>query len=53
MFEKNIGDGIYTTNEQFKKAGLEESERNECVQNSDLIISKSVDYNSALTPLFL
>ena len=39
MFEKNIGDGIYTTNEQFKKAGLEESERNECLQNSDLIIS--------------
>ena len=39
MFEKNIGDGIFTTNEQFKKAGLEESERNECLQNSDLIIS--------------
>ena len=39
FFEEGIGDGITTTDNEFKKAGLKAAPRSECISKSDLIIT--------------
>ena len=39
FFEEGIGDGINTSDNEFKKAGLKAAPRSECISKSDLIIT--------------
>jgi NAD(P) transhydrogenase subunit alpha len=38
-FEDNIGEGVNTSNEIFQELGLKKHSRNECLENSDLVIT--------------
>ncbi|MFL2703528.1 MAG: NAD(P) transhydrogenase subunit alpha [Gammaproteobacteria bacterium] len=38
-FEDNIGEGVNTSNEIFQELGLKKHSRNECLKNSDLVIT--------------
>mgnify|MGYP001332310343 CR=1 FL=1 len=39
LFEKDIGFGIYTSNEDFIAKGLQQAFRADCIQKSDMVIS--------------
>ena len=39
FFEEGIGDGIFTSDNDFEKLGLKVTSRNECICNSDLLIT--------------
>tara|TARA_B100001559_G_scaffold173263_1_gene145077 strand:- start:1354 stop:2472 length:1119 start_codon:yes stop_codon:yes gene_type:complete len=47
-FEENIGEGINTSNDVFEKIGLKMRTREECLKNSDLIITNQALNNEEI-----